>query len=282
MGPMFDSRPLNIPPYRGFVTASGEGADLAAALKDFPGLLRSPSAETLHDGRNKIIAVRLSPDREAVVKIFRAHGFHKWKTLVFPSKGLRAWAGAVALGEKGFGTARPIAAFDRRRGGIASESVFIAGRVRDGREIRDFFRESPEPVLRRLIADLAPVLARLHQAGLVHRDLSDGNVLVLATKSTVSGASPSDPDFHFLFLDTNRIRRRRPGCFGRARNVVRLGVPPAFRPYFLDRYASAVGETFPRKRFGFYYRAAKRSFTFWVGFKKTFRLRTVARKLRLQ
>lgn len=279
---MIDSRPLDIPPYRGYVAASREGEDWAAALKDFPGLLRSPSAETLHDGRNKIVAVRLFADREAVVKIFGARGFHKWKTLVFPSKGLRAWAGAVALAENGFGTAWPIAAFDRRRGGVASESVFIAGRVRGGREIRDLFRESPEPALRRLIADLAPVLARLHRAGLVHRDLSDGNVLVLEAEQAASAASPSVPGFHFLFLDTNRVRRRRPGCFGRARNLVRLGVPPALQPFFLDRYASAAGERFPRKRFGFYYRAAKRSFTFWLAFKKAFRLRTIARRLRLQ
>ncbi|MCX6564942.1 MAG: hypothetical protein NTW38_00710 [Candidatus Aminicenantes bacterium] len=278
---MFESRPLDFPPYRGFVAASDEGADLAAALKDFPGLLRSPTAETLHDGRNKIVAVRLSADREAVVKIFGARGFHRWKTLVFPSKGLRAWAGAVALEGKGFETASPIAAFERRRG-IASESVFVAERVRGGREIRELFRESPEPALRRLIVDLAPLLARLHQAGLVHRDLSDGNVLVLDEKPADSGVSPSFPGFHFLFLDTNRVRRRSPSCFGRARNLVRLGVPPALRPFFLDRYASAAGEAFPRKRFGFYYRAAKRSFEFWLVFKKTFRLRTVARKLRLQ
>lgn len=262
--------------------ASREGAALTAALKDFPELLRSPSAETLHDGRNKIVAVRLSPDREAVVKIFGARGFHKWKTLVFPSKGLRAWAGAVALEEKGFGTALPIAAFDRRRRGIATESVFVAERMRGGREIRELFREFPEPALRRLIADLAPVLARLHQDGLVHRDLSDGNVLVLEEKPADSGASPSFPVFHFLFLDTNRVRRRSPGCFGRARNLVRLGLPSALRPFFLDRYASAAGEAFPRKRFGFYYRTAKRSFEFWLALKKAFRLRTVARKLRLQ
>jgi len=279
---MFESRPLDIPPYRGFIMASAAGGPLTAALGDFPSLLRAPSAETLHDGRNKIIAVRLSPDQDIVVKIFGARGIHRWKTLVLPSKGLRAFSGAVALAENGFGTAPPLAAFDRRRGGIAAESVFIAGRVRGGREIREYFRDSAEPALRGLIAGLAPVLARLHAAGIVHRDLSDGNVLVVEGSPAGSGPSSPPSGFHFLFLDTNRIRRRRPGCFGRARNLVRLGVPPALRPFFLDQYARAAGAGFPRKRFGFQYRTAKGSFEFWLALKKKFRLRALARRLRLQ
>ncbi len=273
MGPMFESRPVDPPPYRGFVASFDEGPALAA-LKDFPGLLASPSAETLHDGRNKIVAVRLPGGREAVIKIFGARGLAKLKTLVVPSKGFRAWSGAVALSEKGFRTATPIAAFERRRHGLAVESVFISGRVRGGREIREWFRESPEPALRELLAALAPVLAGLHQAGIVHRDLSDGNILVLEKKPA---------RFEFLFLDTNRVRRRRSvGLFGRARNLVRLGVPPPLRPFFLDEYVAAAGPSIPRKRLGFYYRSAKRSFEFWLAVKKSLRLRKAARKLGLQ
>ncbi len=271
---MFESRSLEIPPYRGFVAAAHDGPALNAVVSGFPAILRSPSAETLHEGRNRITAVRLSPEVEAVVKVFGARGFHKLKTLILPSKGMRAWTGAVALSECGFGTPGPIAVFERRRGGIAAESVFIAERVRGGREIRDVFRAGPESSLPGLIDTIAPVLERLHRAGLIHRDLSDGNILV------VEGATPSD--IRFLFLDTNRVRRRLPGCFGRARNLVRLGVPPGLRARFLDRYAEAAGLGFPRKRFGLSYRVAKRSFETWLALKKTLRLRTLARKLGIQ
>lgn len=274
MRPMFEARPFEIPPYRGFVAAAYDGPVLSTALSGFPAVLGGPSAETLHDGRNKITAVRLAPDCEAVVKVFGARGFHKWKTILLPSKGLRSWAGAAALSENGFGTPGPIAAFERRRAGIAVESVFIAERVRGGREIREAFRQDPESALAGLIDALAPVLARLHQAGLIHRDLSDGNILVCA--------EPPSSGVRFLFLDTNRVRRRSPGCFGRARNLVRLGVPPFLRERFLDRYAAASGPGFPRKRFGFYYRAGKRSFEFWLAFKKSLRLRALARRLGLQ
>ncbi len=271
---MFESRPLDLPPNRGFVAAVPDAPALAADLRDFPALLRSPSAETLHEGRNRIVAVRLSSGVEAVVKVFGARGFPKLKTLVLPSKGIRAWIGAVALREQGFETPGPIAAFERRRRGVAAESVFIAERVRGGREIRDIFRTGPVEILPGLIDALSPVLERLHRAGLVHRDLSDGNILVLQ-------ASPPS-DFRFMFLDTNRVRRRSPGCFGRARNLVRLGVPPGFQSRFLDRYAEAAGAGFPRKRFGFFYRAAKKSFVFWLSLKKTLRLRTLARKIGIQ
>ncbi|MHB8055570.1 MAG: lipopolysaccharide kinase InaA family protein [Candidatus Aminicenantales bacterium] len=270
---MFESRSLDPPSYRGFVAYSDEGPALAA-LKNFPGLMASPSAETLHDGRNKIVAVRLPGGREAVIKIFGVRGLQKLKTLVVPSKGFRAWSGAAALSENGFGTASPIAVFERRRHGLAVESVFIAGRVRGGREIREWFRESPESALRELLAALAPVLARMHQAGIVHRDLSDGNILVL---------EKNPAQYDFLFLDTNRVRRRRSvGPFGRARNLVRLGLPPALRPFFLDEYAASAGPSVSRKRLGFYYRAAKRSFVFWLALKKSLRLRKAARKLGLQ
>ena len=219
---------------------------------------------------------------EAVVKIFGARGFHKLKTLVLPSKGIRAWRGAVALGEGGFETPGPIAAFERRRFGVAAESVFIAERIRGSREIRALFRELPEPDLRRLIESLAPVLAGLHRAGLVHRDLSDGNILVSGPSADLTAASSSS-GFRFFFLDTNRVRRRRfLGVFARARNLVRLGLPESFRVFLLDQYALAAGPAFPRSRFGFYYRAAKRSFEFWLGFKKAIRLRAIARKLGLQ
>lgn len=270
---MAESQSLDPSSFRGYIAAFDEDRILAA-LKDFPGLLSSPEAEVLHEGRNRIIAVRLPGGREAVVKIFGVRGPQKWKTLIFRSKGLRAWRGAHALKENSFGTPTPIAAFERRRRGLAVESVYIAGRVRGGREIREWFRGRPESVLRDLLAALAPVLARMHQAGIVHRDLSDGNILILEK-------APSR--LEFLFLDTNRVRVRRcVGPFARARNLVRLGVPPALRPYFLEEYAVSAGPLFPRRRFGLYYRTAKRTFAFWLAAKKKLRLRKAARRLGLQ
>lgn len=327
---MFDARSLHLPPYRGLIAAAYDRPEIMAALGDLPGLLRSPFAETLQSGRNKIVAVRLPASEslseanpaslEAVVKIFGARGFHKLKTILLPSKGVRAWHGAVALRGDGFETPGPIAVLERRRFGVAVESVFIAERIRGGREIRDLFRESSESDLRGLIEAFAPVLAGLHDAGLVHRDLSDGNVLVfsgdnpskfpnsggdspaktpcavpplssalpiigsgLGPAAEATSPSLSSAGFHFYFLDTNRVRRRRNlGAFGRARNLVRLGVPPPLRPFFLDRYVRAAGASFSRSRFEFYYRKAKRSFESWLAFKKKLRLRTIARKLRLQ
>jgi serine/threonine protein kinase len=321
---MFDARSLHLPPYRGLIAAAYDHPETLAALGDLPGLLRSPSAETLQSGRNRIVAVRLPASAtdpvEAVVKIFGSRGFHKLKTLLLPSKGVRAWHGAVALREDGFETPIPIAVLERRRFGVAVESVFVAERVRGGREIRALFRESPESDLRGLLEAFAPVLAGLHDAGLVHRDLSDGNVLVFSDENlTLSPSSgieapheaatplpplssalpniasdlgiaaitaappPSSTSFHFCFLDTNRVRRRRNlGPFGRARNLVRLGVPPPLRPFFLDRYVRAAGASISPSRFEFYYRTAKRSFESWLAFKKKLRLRAIARKLRLQ
>jgi len=184
--------------------------------------------------------------------------------------------------------------------------ISSAGRLAGPLEIRGLLRELRREKLEPLLAALADELARVHDRGLLHRDLSDGNILVeerafgspldrglnarasraetdpQAKPGAPAGGESGEPAFRFFFLDTNRIRaRRRLGAASRARNLVRLGVPPALQRFFLERYALARGR---RLSFGFTlrYRLAKGMFSGWIGFKKKLRLKTLARKLKIQ
>jgi hypothetical protein len=272
-----NTRPLDLSPYRGEIAAAFDTPGFTAALKNFRTLLNGPDAAVLLDGRNKVRAVRIpsasDPTAEYVFKDFGLHGLRKLRSLVQPSPAAKAWRGANALKDRGFLTPSPVAFLERRRRGFVVEGVFVAERVSGGREVRALFRDLGEPDLKTLLAGLAPVLRSLHDRGLVHRDLSDGNVLVRDRSGRAA---------EFFFLDTNRIRlRRRVGRFSRARNLVRLGVPPAGRSFFLARYEEA-GTKPIGPGFAFWYHLGKKSFARWVRFKKALRLRRIARKLKLQ
>ncbi len=124
-------------------------------------------------------------------------------------------------------------------------------------------------------AGCSPVLARelraAHDAGLLHRDLSDGNILV---------ERGPDGSFRLHFLDTNRVRsRRRLGGRARAKNLIRLGIPQDRRREFLSLYAGGGG---PEPSFIRRYERSKAAFERWLRFKKKARLRQWARRLKLQ
>jgi hypothetical protein len=227
-------------------------------------------------GRNTVAAIKapsgLPVPGEIVVKSFGSRGLTRLKSLVQPSKAAKAWRGAWALAAAGFNTAPPVAYLERRRGGFVSESFFIAGRLAGPVEIRGLFRELPREKLEPLLSALAGELARAHGCGILHRDLSDGNILVDTDGSA----------FRFIFLDTNRIRiRRRLGAASRARNLVRLGVPADLRHFFLERYAAALGRPL-HTGFWLWYRVSKGTFAGWIGLKKKLRLKTLARKMKIQ
>jgi len=247
------------------------------ALAGLGALTSGPSARVLLDRRNRVMTVDLpltADSRvEAVVKEFRSRGFKKGKTLVVPGKAVRAWRGAAACLVRGVRTPLPLACLERRAGGIVAEGFFLAARVADAREIRDLFRTLPPSELSRLLETLAAFLRGCHDRGILHRDLSDGNILVR------TGASG---DFELFLIDTNRIRVRRSiPAHLRLRNLVRLGVPRESRDAFLGFYlGSGEGPGFRTARG--WYRLNKSCYTGFVSLKKKLRLRRLAERLGIQ
>jgi len=268
-------------PFRGEIDEMSHAPEFEAALSQLPGLLRDPRHEALREvlqrGRNSVVALSLplgqSRSIACVVKSFGAAGLQKLKTLVLPSKAAKAWRGARALAAAGIETPSPLAYLERRSRGLVAESYFVAARVPSLPEIRALFREPGPEGLRPLLSALAVSIASLHRSGLLHRDLSDGNILV---------RRGDDGRFGFVYLDTNRVRtRKRLGAFARARNLVRLGIPAADRLYFLEQYAAACGEKLSPV-FVHFYKGAKLAFTAWLSVKKALRLKKAARALRIQ
>ncbi len=269
------ARRLDLGAYRGEVGAGFDDPHFIDVIARPENIWDIPEAELLFDGRNRVGTVRIllasGLNLDLVVKEFSSRGLIRLKSLVQPSKAARAWRGALALEERGLGTASPAGYLEKRKRGLVEHSYFFAARVDGAEEIRGLFRSLQASELEPLLSALAGFLRRCHDRGILHRDLSDGNILVR------KGEPGQDS---FCLLDTNRIRIcRRLGWFRRSKNLIRLGIPSAFQGYFLSRY---FGGRRPRKAHWAWYRLNKIVFTSYLGVKKKLRLRQIARFLRIQ
>lgn len=264
-----------MPPFRGRTQAGYNHPLFLEAISDCRQLLNGKSTEILLDGRNRVGKVNLprKDGRKAdiVIKEFRSAGINRLKSLFLPGKAFKSWQGASALVERGIDTPPPVAYLEQRKGLFIAQSFFLAEKISGVEEIRFLFRNLPPSELRRLLTALSRRLSLCHKKGILHRDLSDGNILVREGQSG---------EFRFFLIDTNRIRiKKRLGLLKRIKNLIRLGVPAEHQRFFLEQY---LGKS-PVKRFlWFWYRMNKMAYSCYVELKKKLKLRKLSRKLKIQ
>jgi hypothetical protein len=211
--------------WRGEVAAEWRPTDLEAAVRR----VADPAAaeRTLHWGRNYLYVVRwpaASGPVEAVVKQFRNQGLRaRWRRRR-GSKAERAFAAARALVAAGLRTPAPVAVVEStaREG----PSLYLSLLQPHDFELRYFLRalsagsaaaEYPGVSPAELLAALGGLAARLHAAGVWHRDWTSGNVLV---RDPHPGAEPE-----LWLLDLNRARLgRRLGLWRRLRELARMPI----------------------------------------------------------
>lgn len=236
-------------------------------------LLSRESTRILHSGRNRIGVITVpSPTggEELVIKEFGVRGIRRLKCLVEPSPALKAWRGARILSQRGLGTPLPVAYLEKRRRGWLESCSFITPLAAGAREIRGMFENLSVGRRTELLANLAEFVSECHGRGALHRDLSDGNVLV----------TPDSRGYRFLLVDTNRVRaKRRIGRIRGLKNLIRLGIPPGLQKDFLKHY---LGNG-PVPRWAWiWYRMNKSGYSGLLRFKRRLRLRRLAEKLRIQ
>lgn len=261
--------------YTGWIHQEFAYPELVNRIKDCAALLADPAAELLHMGRNRIGAVSLDSSSygriELVIKEFGLQGWNRWKTLLIPSKAAKAWRGGNLLQAAGISTPAPIAYLEKKKRGTIEACYYLACKTAPGKEIREYFLCSPENLPVGLLPALAGFLAGCHAAGILHRDLSDGNVMVVQSR---------EGSFAFTLLDTNRIRARKHiNILARIKNLIRLGIPPERQRSFLAAY---LGCQDVPSRLWAWYRLNKRAFTGYIALKKRLRLKQIAKRLKLQ
>lgn len=266
---------LFLPPFNGRIQAVYNHPLFTKAISDCQGLLSKKETKILLDRRNRVGIVNLPypGDRkiEVVIKEFSKSGVNRLKSIFLPGKAFKAWNGGMALIERGIDTPPPVAYLERKKGIFLSESFFLAERISGVEEIRFLFIRLLPVRLQKLLISLSQHLSLCHKKGILHHDLSDGNILV---KKDESG------EFRFYLIDTNRIRIKKRICLLlRIKNLIRLGVPPEFQRFFLEHY---LGATRLKRFIWFWYKMNKMTYSSFVALKKKLRLRQLSQKLKIQ
>ncbi len=273
-------KPLRLGRYRGEILSPYDDPSFLAAISSPERLLNLPGARVLLDSRNRVSALSLTlsdgTKADVVIKEFFPRGIHRLKSLFERSRAERAWRRALALRERGLDTPCPVAYLEARREafpGFIEHAIYIAEEIKPAAEIRAHFLTRPATELQPLLVSLAAHLFLSHEKGVLHRDLSDGNILVQKDESG---------KFRFFFLDTTRIRlRRRLRRLSRIRNLIRLGIPAELRAFFLTEYfrCAGWGDSIGLR---LWYKINKGAFATYMAIKRKLGLRKIARKLGIQ
>jgi tRNA A-37 threonylcarbamoyl transferase component Bud32 len=173
-----------------------------------------PPHAVIYRGRN-VIFRDLVEGEEVAVKRFpvRSPG----KRLVYrlrATKAVRAFDHALRLDALGVGTPRPLAAVEVRRGGWPVASYFCSEYLPEFREAREL-RLPGAPDRSLLLGLLGEFVGRLHELGVIHRDLTSGNVLMVPDGTRPGGVC-------FRLVDINRMRFGRVGLRAGLANLVQL------------------------------------------------------------
>ena len=162
------------------------------------------------------------------------------KYLFQRSRARRLFRSLVALNERGVPTLRPVAAISERAGPFLRRSFLITEQI-EAKPLFDVWEKdiypsgNPPGRRRKIMRDVARLIARMHTAGVFHRDLKSSNILIAAD------GGPVIADLDGTRLGSNVSYRQR------VRDLARLStslVPLANiadRHVFLKEYITALG-----------------------------------------
>lgn len=161
-----------------------------------------------------------------------------WKELADRRRGTpaeRSWRAACRLRDAGVGTPPPVAWLERRAWGRLRESYFITQRVEGVSNFRDELMNllRREPLADRVMAlllEVARAVRAMHQAGVMHGDLGNQNILLRRIGE--------DRWEQVQFVDLNRALLFKSPAPPRARafDLSRLYLPSDLRRIFLQVY----------------------------------------------
>ena len=234
------SHAIEQPPWRGWAITPFDSKSLRPFLADPLKLFDLPDTELIKVSRNRLARVRLKVGSKRfawVVKEFsnRSVGAflkNSWRQ----SKAAKGWTKARALVAREIGTPMPRLALDRRgQLGLVVTSVLVVddlGEVIQLRRILKHFRK-PDNALAPLekepfLQALADFVRHMHNQGVLHRDLSGGNVLVRFDKGGRC---------EFFLVDINRAKVA-PVLRAKERllDLERINVAPDDRRFFFSAY----------------------------------------------
>ena len=149
-------------------------------------------------------------------------------------KGLRAFTYPDRLLRAGIETPEPIAYVEERIGGLIGYSYLVTVQMAYTRDFYEFGdKDMTDPADVAIVRALARYAARMHQAGILHRDFSPGNIIF------DTDASKGEPKF--AVVDINRMSFGPVSATRGIRNLARLWGQPLMFDIMAEEYARARG-----------------------------------------
>lgn len=187
--------------------------------------------ETIYASRN-IIKVMSADGLELNVKRYGIPAFFNRiiYSLFRTPKGKRAYIYPQRLLSKGFETPTPVAYIEQKVGGVIGHSYFISLQVPYRRKFYEF-GDADVNTCRDIVIAFARYTAALHEAGIMHKDYSPGNILF----------DELDGVWHFSLVDINRMYFGEVSVKKGCANFARLWGQKAFFTLLAQEYAIARG-----------------------------------------
>lgn len=147
----------------------------------------------------------------------------------------RAWRAALHLQQAGVGTPEPVAWLERWEGGRLAEAYYVARRIEhisNGRdELRHLLRyEAFTEKIFPFMETLAAAIRSLHEAGVVHGDLGNQNILMRRV------GDQGWTDVQFIDLNRARLTGGPVTLADRAEDLSRIYLPSDLRRCFFQMY----------------------------------------------
>lgn len=196
----------------------------------------STRGEVIYTGRNEIRVVDTADGTKLNVKRYRVP---IWPNRLIYSlcrkpKGLRSFQYAPRLNGAGIDTPEAVAYVEQRRFGLIGLSYLITLQSPLTRRLYEFGDKAmSDPADIDIIRRLAHFTARMHEAGLLHRDYSPGNILF---------DIGNDGNVLFSVVDTNRMDFRKITLREGVENFARLWGQPEMFEILVDEYCIARGK----------------------------------------
>lgn len=227
-------------------------------IKSLPFIFEK-EGKTIHTGRN-IIKVMPVGGLELNVKRYGVPVFFNRIIYSFfrSSKGKRAYAYPQALLSKGFETPEAIAYIEEKKCGLIGYSYFVSIQSPYRRKFYEF-GDADINTCRDVVIAFARYTAALHEAGIMHKDYSPGNILF----------DKRDGTWHFSLVDINRMYFGEVSLEKGCANFARLWGQKAFFKLLAEEYAAARGAD--RKQCVDWVLAYRKKF--WMRYKKRHELK---------
>lgn len=150
-------------------------------------LLEHAEQKVLRDRRNRLwnIVNPLDPQKQLTVKLNRSRGIKRLSHRFRPSKGRRHWNTASIMLQRGISTPTPVAFYERHRSSGVKDSYYICEFIPDtfsSRHVCAAFREGQKDFKgldkHQWFDLLTRFICGMHNAKILHRDLSVGNLIL--------------------------------------------------------------------------------------------------------